>query len=227
MQLYLIRHGQSYVNLKEWDRGNTDEGLTERGQAQAQAMAAWLPTQLPSIDVLYASTMRRTLETAAPLSEAYGLEIITDDRLREIGNNRNDGTPWPNDDLPKEYADFWSSEQPFASVTPERVGGESMLHFRTRVGAFLEDIVPRHRDEVLVAVLHGGVMEMVIDHVFNIGAWRRCEVLTRNTGITHLEYVAHPNREIWRMHFHNRVDHLNGKGPDANLTPPGTLIKKG
>ena len=226
MQLYLIRHGQSYVNLKDWEGGNTDEGLTKQGQQQADAAAEWLPGHLSSIDVLYASTMRRTLETAAPIASVYGQEIITDDRIREIGNNRNDGTPWPNNDLPKEYADFWSSEQPFASITPERVGGESMLHFRTRVGSFVEEIVSRHRDETVVAVTHGGVMEMVIDHVFNIGAWRRCEVLTRNTGVSHLEYIAHPNREIWRMHFHNRVDHLSEITPDANLAAHGTVIKK-
>ena len=36
VQLYLIRHGQSYVNLADWPNGNQDEGLTELGQAQAQ-----------------------------------------------------------------------------------------------------------------------------------------------------------------------------------------------
>ena len=50
MQLYLIRHGQSYVNLTEWDKGNTDEPLTELGLEQASKLAAWLPGHLPHID---------------------------------------------------------------------------------------------------------------------------------------------------------------------------------
>ncbi len=59
MQLHLIRHGQSYVNLQDRTQGNTDEGLTALGQRQAEALATWLPTHLPVIHQLYASTMRR------------------------------------------------------------------------------------------------------------------------------------------------------------------------
>ena len=65
MHLYLIRHGQSYVNLPDWDSGNVDEGLTELGQQQAAALAAWLPGKLPQVDVIYASTMKRARETRA------------------------------------------------------------------------------------------------------------------------------------------------------------------
>jgi len=43
MQLYLVRHGQSHVNLADWNNGNSDEGLTELGQRQAALLAAWLP----------------------------------------------------------------------------------------------------------------------------------------------------------------------------------------
>lgn len=39
MHLYMIRHGQSHVNLPDWD-GGFDEGLTELGQRQAAAQAA-------------------------------------------------------------------------------------------------------------------------------------------------------------------------------------------
>ncbi len=59
MHLYLIRHGQSFVNLKDWTDGNLDAGLTDLGKRQAAALAAWLPQRLPQIDSLYASTMSR------------------------------------------------------------------------------------------------------------------------------------------------------------------------
>ena len=42
MHFYLIRHGQSYVNLSDW-AGHLDAGLTELGKRQAAALAAWLP----------------------------------------------------------------------------------------------------------------------------------------------------------------------------------------
>ncbi|MCB8953143.1 MAG: histidine phosphatase family protein [Ardenticatenales bacterium] len=210
MQFYLIRHGQSYVNLQEWTEGNKDTGLTDLGQQQATALAAWMPTVIPAIDVLYASTMSRARETAEAVAQAYDCNIYFDDRLREIGNNRHDHTAWPNDDLPRQYADYWSSERPFSSVTPLVAHGETWMHFRTRIGLFVEELVLEHREEVVVAVCHGGVVEAVFDHIFNIGPWRRCEIWDRNTGISHFEYVAHPNRETWRLHFHNRQEHLAG-----------------
>jgi probable phosphoglycerate mutase len=208
MRLYMVRHGQSLINLKEWENGNTDEGLTELGRRQAEALARWLPRELPQVDALYASTMRRARETAEAVAGAYGCAIRYDDRLREIGNNRIDHTPWPNDALPREYADYWSSERPFANIVPLAEGGESLMHFRTRVGLFIEEMVERHRDQVVLAACHGGVVEAAFGHIFNIGPWQRCEVWEHNTGVTCFEYVGHPQREAWRLHYHNRVDHL-------------------
>jgi len=207
MQLYMIRHGQSFVNLKEWENGNTDAGLTEKGQRQAAALAAWMPQNIPQVDVIYASTMQRARETAAPLAQAYNIPIQFDDRLREIGNNRFDHAPWPSDDLP-EYGEYWGSEKPFTSITPGREGGESLMHFRVRLGQFIEEIAAKHKREIVVAICHGGVIELTFDHVFSIGPWRRCEAWTMNTGITRFEYVEIPKREVWRLYYHSRTEHL-------------------
>lgn len=207
MQLYFIRHGQSHVNLNNWTGGNQDTGLTDLGRRQAQALADWLPAEVPRPDIIYASTMARALETASYLGRAYQMELQHEPRIREIGNNRADHLPWPSDDLP-EYSDYWGSERPFASITPERDNGESLMHFRTRVGSFIEDMIERHRDETVIAVCHGGVIEIAFDHIFNVGPWRRCEVWCKNTGITRYEFVEHPRRETWRLHYHSRVDHL-------------------
>lgn len=207
MNLYMIRHGQSYVNLKEWNGGNSDEGLTDLGQRQAEALAHWLHGRLPEIDALYCSTMRRARETAEPLRRAYGLNVTYEDRLREVGNNKLDHTAWPSDDLP-EYSDYWGSERPFSSITPDRDMGESLMHFRIRVGSFIEELIERHREQNVVTVCHGGVIEIAYDHVFNVGPWRRCEVWSKNTGITRFELVEHPLRETWRLHYHSRTEHL-------------------
>lgn len=207
MHLYMIRHGQSYVNLPDWNGGNQDAGLTELGQQQAALLAEWLPQELLHIDALYCSTMQRARETAAPLAAAYGIAPIYDDRVREIGNNRADHTPWPGNALP-EYGEFWGSERPFSAITPLQPEGESLMHFRTRVGAFIEELIEKHREQTVVVVCHGGVIELTYDHVFNVGPWRRAEVLTKNTGITHFELVEHPNRETWRLYYHSRAEHL-------------------
>ena len=216
MNLYLIRHGQSYVNLPDWAEGNTDTALTDLGRRQARALASYFPQEVSGIDTLYASDMARAKETAEALAAPYGTKPTFDSRLREVGNNRLDHTPFPNDALPKDYAEFWGSARPFTSLMKESEGGESWMHFRMRVGQFIEDLVEKHykpseqhpEGGTVVAVCHGGVIEAAINHVFNIGHWQHCEVWMRNTGVTRLEYVNHPERESWRLHYLNRIDHL-------------------
>lgn len=207
MHLYLIRHGQSYVNLPDWSGANWDQPLTALGQQQATALADWLPQRIAPVAAIYASTMIRARETAAPLAGLYGQSLCFDDRVREIGNNRFDHTPWGVDDHHGEFAGFWASERPFAPIMKEPAS-ETLMHFRARVGVFIEELVEKHHSERVLVVCHGGVIEFAFDHIFNIGPWRRCEVWTHNTGVTHFEYVEHPGREVWRLHSHDRVEHL-------------------
>jgi broad specificity phosphatase PhoE len=208
MHLYLIRHAQSHVNLENWEGGNIDAGLTERGQQQAKALVDWLPHHLPAIDAFYCSTLQRARETALFLKQVYPNPVHYDHRIREMGTVREDFTPWPNEAMPSDYADYWSTERPFASIFPRQEGGETYMHFRTRVGMFLEELIQAHANQRVITVCHGGVIEATFDHVFNIGAFRRCEMLNHNTGLTHFEHTARVHREPWRLHFHNRIDHL-------------------
>ncbi|HRW04806.1 MAG: histidine phosphatase family protein [Caldilineaceae bacterium] len=210
MHLYLIRHGQSYANLPEWDGYNRDESLTELGLQQAAALEAWLPDHIQQPDALYASTMQRARQTAEHVARAYTCEIIFDDRLRELGNNRFDHTTWPTDEPPNRYADYWATARPFAPIVTPGEYSETFMHFRTRVGLFVEEMIDKHSNQHVVAVCHGGVIDAVFDHVFNVGPWRRCEIWTHNTGITYFEHVDHPGREVWRLHAHDRTDHLVG-----------------
>ena len=76
MHLYFVRHGESFVNLKDWDKGNTDEGLTPLGQRQAAALAKWLPDEIEAIDALYVSSMRRAQETAVPIAQKLRYETV-------------------------------------------------------------------------------------------------------------------------------------------------------
>ena len=75
MHFYFVRHGQSLINLKEWQDGNMDVGLTDLGHNQAAALAQWLPQELPEIAALYSSTMQRARETAELLAGAYEADL--------------------------------------------------------------------------------------------------------------------------------------------------------
>lgn len=208
MHLLLVRHGQSYINLDNWDGGYVDAGLTALGQQQAARLGQWLADNV-QIVALYTSTMARTQETAACVTTATGVAAQPDDRLREFGNCYADGQPVPPEAMPVKYAEFWGTERPYTCIGPR---AESWMLFRLRTGTFLDDIIARHGssppDTTVVVICHGGVIEAAFDYIFNIGPHRRVEVLTHSTGIVHFEYLPESHRESWRLHAHGLTLHL-------------------
>ena len=213
MHLYIVRHGESEINVASPNpipREELDAGLTDLGRKQALAIAKWLPVHIPEIHTLYASTMKRARETAQFVANAYQHETIFDDRLREIGNNYLDTTPVPNDALPDQYSDLSPYHFPFSPVSPVIEGSETSLHYRARVGLFLDEIIQRHEKQTVLVVAHGGTVNAISDSVFNVGTYRRCDIRVPNTGVTHFEYRGNTGWETWRLYSMGRVDHLVG-----------------
>jgi len=210
LHLLLIRHGESFVNLDDWEGGFVDAGLTPLGQRQAEHVARWMAANL-HLDALYSSTMARTLETAAPIAQETGLTAVADDRLREFGNCYADGRPVPPEAMPIIYPEgWWGTEFPYTCMEG---GFESWMQFRVRVSAFLDELVQQYgaKDDpepVIAVVCHGGVIDAVFEFVFNVGPRRMAEVWTHNTGIVHWQYLPQSSREKWRLHAHGLVHHL-------------------
>jgi probable phosphoglycerate mutase len=211
MHLYLIRHGESYINIPTEGGRSRDElnaGLTDKGQKQALAVARWMKQQVPHINALYASTMKRAQETAQYLVDAYQCPFIFDDRLREIGNNRLDHSPLPNNELPDEYSSLSLYKFPFSPVAPKIEQSESFMHYRVRIGMFLEDMINQYQSETIIVVGHGGTVNALADIIFNIGSYRQCDIRGEHTGVTLFQYMGKADWETWRLHYLSRVDHL-------------------
>lgn len=83
MRLILVRHGQTNPNIGGLlDTAEPGAGLTELGRTQAAALPEALAGEV--IDVLYASTLVRTQQTAAPLADSRGLTVRVRGGLREV-----------------------------------------------------------------------------------------------------------------------------------------------
>lgn len=82
--VHLVRHGEVYNPDGILYGRLPGYGLSERGHAMAQCVA----DALKSHDVVHlvSSPLQRAQETAAPLAEELGLDIVTDERLIEAGN---------------------------------------------------------------------------------------------------------------------------------------------
>ena len=82
------------------------------------------------------------------------------------------------------------------------------MHYRVRIGMYLEDMINRHQGETVIVVGHGGTVNALSDTIFNIGSYRQCDIRGGYTGVTHFQYMGMSDRETWRLHYLSRVDHL-------------------
>lgn len=84
MRLILVRHGQTSSNLGGLlDTDEPGADLTALGRTQAAALPGALEGR--QISAIYASTLVRTQQTAAPLAAARMLEVHIRAGVREIG----------------------------------------------------------------------------------------------------------------------------------------------
>jgi probable phosphoglycerate mutase len=93
VEVILVRHGASEAALPGQSfamvDGQGDPALSKVGKEQARSVAAALGAE--SFSGLFASSLRRTQETAAPLAAANGLEVTVLPDLREINLGELEG----------------------------------------------------------------------------------------------------------------------------------------
>ena len=152
------------------------------------------------IAAVYVTTLQRTVQTAAPLVEQLGLVPIVEADLREVFLG-----DWEGGEFRKRVADgdpiaqLMYVEQRW-DVIP---GGEPAHQFRNRVQRGIERITAAHPDELVVAVVHGGV----IGEVMNIATGSTGFAFTGadNASITHIVVTA----DRWVVRCWNDTSHLS------------------
>lgn len=147
---FVMRHGESEGNMKRIVTSSIETAgkypLTETGKGEAQRAAQALRGK---IDLIFASPLLRTQETAAIVAEALGLEreaVITDERIREVGGGVFDGCPL------EEYEAFVGEGTDRFMKAPE--GGETRAEVRRRMGEFLYDLEKRYAGKRILVVSH-------------------------------------------------------------------------
>lgn len=78
--LYVVRHAHAGTR-GDWDGPDEERPLSERGRRQARALVDTLAEA--GVTRLVSSPYRRCVQTLEPLAEAWGLEVVADDRLAE------------------------------------------------------------------------------------------------------------------------------------------------
>ena len=156
--LYLIRHGETPLTpFKKFSgSGPNDPELTEEGHRQAALVAREVEKLQP--DLLIASPMMRTRQTAEHITRLTGLDPIIDPTWVEGGFGLWDGLTIFEvaEKFPKEYA-MWLST---ASYAPP--GGESYEECMARARLGMESAVADYPGRRIAVVTHNGMIKTSI-----------------------------------------------------------------
>jgi probable phosphomutase (TIGR03848 family) len=152
--LLLIRHATTASTGKRLG-GRTDASLDADGRGQAEATAARL-ADLP-LKAVYTSPLPRTRETAEAVAAPHGLEAQPLEGLLEVEYGR-----WTDRPLPQvARTKLW----PVIQARPSLVrfpDGETIRAAQARATDAIEELVRRHRRDVVAAVSHADVIKALV-----------------------------------------------------------------
>lgn len=151
MKIYSTRHGQTDFNKQDLILGITNIPLNETGIEQARKLAEEIE-KVGDVDFIISSPMVRANLTARIVAERCGLEIVTDDRLREWDYGRYEGKSRLTDGFAEDKREF-----------AVRMGGtgESVLQISHRVYSLLDEIIRKYNDKNILLVSHGGICRII------------------------------------------------------------------
>ena len=152
MELVLIRHG-----LPERDETTSDPPLSPLGLDQARRVAEWLARD--RVDAVFASTMKRAVQTAEPFVAAGGHELQLHPGIVEF--DRGSGSYIPMEELKRDDYPAWKA-------FVERGQDADIEAFQKVVVETLEDIVTRHSSRRVAVFCHGGVINVWTAHVLGM-----------------------------------------------------------
>ncbi|MBR2228754.1 MAG: histidine phosphatase family protein [Prevotella sp.] len=140
--LYLVRHGETVDNANQIMQGQTQGELNENGLRQARELSEqWKDRE---IDVVVASDLKRSVDTATILAVPHGLEVVTTPLLRE-----RDWGGFTGRYIPSLKNEVW----------PDDI--ESLENLLSRAGEFIAYVKKTYPGKKVLAVGHGIINKAV------------------------------------------------------------------
>ena len=194
-----LRHGESIGNAQARWQGQSDYPLTEKGRAQALALAERWKSERARFEVIIASPLGRAKETAEIISSALRVPVEFDPILLERHIGEMEG---------RTAEEVRKRPQP-PYVTPyDSIGGEGEGDWALflRAGQALHSLLRRPAGSYLI-VSHGGLLNQLMNAIIGIaphvdpsGVRFRFE----NTAFARVTYLPYQHR--WT------IDALNDRG---------------
>lgn len=151
--IVLVRHGvTAHTAAKRFSGGlgGDNPPLSEEGRAQVRAAAEWLSPIAERIDVVVASPVRRTRESAQILAELLGHEVLEEPGFAEMEFGDWDGLTFAEvAERDQAGLDAW-----LGSLDVPPPGGESFRAVEERVLGALARVREQHAGRTVVVVSH-------------------------------------------------------------------------
>nr|WP_319571218.1 histidine phosphatase family protein [uncultured Draconibacterium sp.] len=162
-EITIIRHGETMWNVQKRIQGQRNSKLSENGITQAELVAKALAKR--EFDVLVSSDLGRAIETAKIINKQLLLPHEYNANLRERSFGIFEGKNFAEieEKYPEEFLRYKERNPEF--VVP---GGESILQMYKRITSEIESVARKFKDQKVLIVSHGLVLEMMMYRTFNL-----------------------------------------------------------
>ncbi len=208
MKLIFVRHGKDDERFRG---GWSERDLTEEGIAQAKQLAAHIRENAGEYGIvrILASDLPRAVTTAKYVAEALGLEIRTEQRIREMNNGELAGMS--NEIALERYPGLFFGSLGMDESYP---GGESPRAFFLRIKEwFLEFCAACSGGEGnILIVTHGGVINVIYHLVKGLEWSNQSRAFKAGNCSIHIL-----NPEEMEFEVENRTDFLSARVEDFQI----------
>lgn len=144
-RVYFVRHAQPDHG---WENTRT-KPLTEEGKKDSGAVTEFFRDM--EIDAFYCSPYKRSLDTISAAAALFGIDIITDERLRERESGSDGNAPGM---FEKRWSDHDFHEE----------NGESLNMVQERNIAAFTEILRTNKDKSIVIGTHGTALSTILNY---------------------------------------------------------------
>jgi len=197
-----LRHGESVGNAQSRWQGQSDYELTEKGRAQARALAARWKSEKLKFDLILASPLVRAKETAELIASALSVPVEYDSILLERHIGEIEGMT---------AEEVRKRPQP-PYVTPyDPIGGEGEGDWALflRAGQALHGLLRRPAGTYLI-VSHGGLLNKLMHAIIGIAPHvDPSGIRFRFDNTAFARVIYYPYQHRWAIEALNDRAHLN------------------
>jgi phosphoserine phosphatase len=197
-RVILVRHGLSTYNAEKRYQGCCDESvLTEAGFVMAKQTGAFLKNA--EISAVYSSPLQRTRQTAIAILQDLELELKCHDKLKEIAMPAWEGLSFKHvrqhfvedyqcwKDRPHEFQ-MQLTEPGESSVATLTEFCFPVLELYAQAQQFWKEVLPRHLDETILIISHGGTIRALIGTAIGMSCESFHTLQQSNCGVSILEF---------------------------------------